>query len=108
MQRGLAIIGVGPGFVKSVLDVKPGAALADQARYRAVMDRIGARNAGSLFVDLAGIRKLVEPALANLPGAASYASDVKPYLAPFDILAFAGVTGDSSDTGTSILTVTNP
>ncbi len=108
VQRGLAIIGVGPGFVKSILDVKPGAALADQTRYRAVMDRIGSSNVSSAFVDLAGIRKLVEPALANVPGTASYASDVKPYLAPFDIFAAAGVTGDSFNSFNSVLTVTNP
>ena len=108
VQRGLAIIGVGPGFVKSVLDVKPGVALADQARYRAVFDRIGSSNAGSTFIDLATIRKLAEPALANLPGAGSYNSDVKPYLAPFDILAAATTAGDTTDSFTSIITVTNP
>ena len=108
VQRGLAIVGVGPGFVKSVLDVKAGSALADQARFRDAMNRVGTKNVSSVFVDLAAIRKLAEPLTSSLPDGATYVTELKPYLEPFDLLASAGVTGDKVDTTMFILTVTKP
>ncbi len=108
VQRGLAIVGAGDAFVKSVLDVKAGSSLGDQARYKAVMDRVGTKNVSSVFVDLAAIRKLAEPLASSLPDAGTYATELKPYLEPFDVLASAGLTGDKVDTATFILTVTKP
>lgn len=108
VQRGLAILGVGPGFVKSVLDVRSGSALADQARFRDAMNRVGTNNVSSVFVDLAAIRKLAEPLASSLPAGATYATELKPYLEPFDLLVAAEMTGDKVDTTTFILTVTKP
>jgi hypothetical protein len=108
VQRGLAIVGVGPGFVKSVLDVKAGSALADQARFRDALSRVGTKNVSSVFVDLAAIRKLAEPLASSLPEGGTYSTELKPYLQPFDVLAAAGVTGDRVDTATFILTATKP
>jgi hypothetical protein len=107
VQRGLALIGA-DAFVKAVLDVPSGASLGDQPRYRNAMDRVGARNRGSAFVDLAAVRALVEPLVSALPGAAAYATETSPYLAPFDVFAFASEAGDKVDRSTVILTVTNP
>jgi hypothetical protein len=107
VQRGLAVIG-GDAFVKAVLDVRSGASLGDQARYKGAMDRVGATNMGSVFVDIAAVRSMVEPLVSALPGAAGYATQTKPYLAPFDVLAFAAQVGDKLDRATVILTITNP
>ncbi len=106
-QGGVVIVGVGPAWVKSIVDVKPGSSLADQARYKDAMARVGTSNASSLFFDIAATRVLVEPLVAKQPGS-TYATDVKPYVAPFDVLA--GATSTKGDTGTIkyVLTVTKP
>ena len=88
VQRGVAVIGVGPAFVKSVLDARPGASLADQPRYQAAAGRLGSSSRLNTFFDLAAIRSLAERSVGDLPsGAGSYAADARPYLAPFDVAA---------------------
>ncbi len=106
-QGGVVIVGIGPAWVKSIVDVKPGSSLADQARYKDAMARVGASNVSSIYVDIAGTRALVEPLIAKQPGS-NYATDVKPYVAPFDVLA--GATSTKGDNGTIkyVLTVTKP
>ncbi len=106
-QGGVVIIGSGPAWVKSIVDVKPGSSLADQSRYRDAMARVGTSNASSVFVDLAAVRALAEPMLRQIPDA-KYATEIKPYLAPFDILA--GATSTKGETGTIkyVLTVSKP
>jgi hypothetical protein len=106
-QGGVVIIGAGPAWVKSIVDVKPGSSLADQVRYKDAMARVGASNASSVFVDVAAVRALVEPLMAQRPDT-NYATEIKPYVAPFDVLA--GATSTSGDTGTIkyVLTVTKP
>ena len=107
VQDGLVIVGSGPAWVKSIVDVKPGSSLADQARYRSAMDRVGARNSASFYLDISAARKLIEPFAASQTGS-NYATDVKPYLEPFDILAGASRTSGGKTVSRSILTVTNP
>jgi len=107
VQRGLVLVGA-DAFVKAVLDVPSGASLGDQARYRNAMDRVGASNRASGFVDLAAVRALVEPLVSTQPGAAGYVTERGPYVAPFDVLAFAGVAGDKVNRGAVILTVIHP
>ena len=107
VQDGLVIVGSGPAWVKSIVDVKPGSSLADQTRYRAAMDRVGARNSASFYLDISAARKLIEPLAASQTGS-NYATDVKPYLEPFDILAGASRTSDGKTISRTILTVTNP
>ena len=106
IQDGLVIVGTGPAWVKSIVDVKPGSSLADQARYRDAMDRVGAKNAGSFFVDVTAIRKLVESHAGST--APNYSTDIKPYVAPFDVLAGATHTNDGNRIVRYVLTVTNP
>ena len=108
VQDGIVVVGVGPDWVKSIVDVKAGASLADQARYRDAIARVGTKNTGSVFVDLTAIRKLVEPLIATTPAGANYATDTKPYLAPFDILAGASTTGDGTILTRFVVTVINP
>ena len=107
IQDGVVIVGLGPAWVKSIVDVKPGASLADQARYRDSLDRVGAKNAGSFFLDISAVRKLLEPLAAKAPGS-NYATDIKPYVAPFDVLAGATRTSGGNHVVRTILTVTNP
>ncbi len=105
VQDGVAIVGIGPAWVKSIVDVKAGASLADQARYKDALGRVGSKNATSVFVDLAAIRTLVQPLVAKDVGA-KYETDVKPYIEPFDILAGASRTSDGKMVSRYILTVT--
>lgn len=90
----LAVIGVGgDGFVKAVLDTKAGASLADQARYKTAIGRVGASNTSQGFVDVAAIVKAVE---AQLPPDVlkAYVKDSKPYVTPFAAFGFGTQAGD--------------
>jgi Protein of unknown function (DUF3352) len=107
VQDGLVIVGAGPAWVKSIVDVKGGSSLADQARYKDAMNRVGARNATSMFIDLAAIRSLAEPLVAKLPGS-NYATEIKPYVEPFDVFAAATQTSDGKNLARFVITVTNP
>ena len=90
----LAVIGVGgDGFVKAVLDTKAGSSLADQARYKTAIGRVGASNTSQGYVDVAAIVKAVE---AQLPPDAlkAYVKDSKPYVTPFAAFGFGTQAGD--------------
>jgi hypothetical protein len=104
----LVVIGYGSSFVTAVLDAGPGASLADDARYRSLLDRIGADNLGTTFVDLTAIREFVEPLIEESASAAEwalYTTDIRPYLEPFDAL-IQGVRKDGElDRAPSIITV---
>jgi hypothetical protein len=89
----LVIAGIGDGFVKSVLDTKPGATLADQQTYRDALGLAGASNTGQLYVDLQSVLDLATQHL-SAAGLAHYQSDLQPYLAPFRAVAAAGSAGD--------------
>jgi hypothetical protein len=95
----LIVLGPGDAFVKSVIDAKPGASLADDARFKGAVERVGAKNLGSMYVDLTAVRELAEHFGASSPGMAAYTKDVKPYLEPFDAFVEATVVdGDNSRT----------
>jgi hypothetical protein len=91
-QRGLFVIGVGDGFVKSVIDTTTGS-LADQSRYKATIDRVGSANAGQAYVDLAA---LLAGASTMVPEGerATFEREYRPYLEPFSAVAAAGHSGD--------------
>ena len=93
--------------MKSIVDVKAGSSLADQARYKDAMNRVGAKNASSVCVDLTAIRTLVEPLIAK-NGGANYATDIKPYVEPFDVLAGATQSSDGKSVSTYVVTVIKP
>ncbi|MGZ8502297.1 MAG: DUF3352 domain-containing protein [Candidatus Limnocylindrales bacterium] len=107
VQGGVVIVGVGPTWVKSIVDVKAGGSLADQARYKDAIGRVESKNASSLFVDLAAIRKLAEPVIAKLPSS-NYATEIKPYVQPFDVFVLTGWTDGEVNRARYVLTVTNP
>ena len=107
VQGGIVVVGAGPDWVKSIVDVKAGGSLADQARYKDAIRRVQARNATSLFVDLAAIRTLAEPLIVKMPQS-NYTTEIKPYVQPFDLLVFAGWTEGETNRARYVITVTNP
>ncbi len=104
---GVVVIGSGPAFVRHVLDAGAGESLADDARYAALVGRVGAAHTGVSFVDIAAVRGLVEGLLseATPEERAEYEESVKPFLTPFDAFVGAGVTGDGLDQQHAIITV---
>jgi hypothetical protein len=103
----VVVFGSGPAFVKHVLDTTADNSIASTDRYKKLLDRVGAKNTGSYFVDIAAIRGLIESAAttADPSAMAKYKSDVQPYLAPFDALAGAGSVGGDLNRATLIITV---
>lgn len=103
----VVVLGSGPAFVKSVLDAGAGASLADDARFKGLVDRVGATHTGVSFVDIAAIRGLVEGLLSEATAAerAEYEESVKPFLVPFDAFVASTVVGPDLDAQHMIITV---
>jgi hypothetical protein len=104
----VAVIGYGAQFVREVLDAGPGSSLADDARFKGFLDRVGAENVGVGFVDVAAIRALVEPLIqAQAPADAwtRYTTDVQPYLKPLDALISNVRVDGTLNRSTSVFTV---
>ncbi len=104
----VTVVGYGRDFVASVLDSGPGNSLADDARFKALLGRVGAENTSASFVDVAAIRSLVEPIAKSMVPAdrwAYYETDIKPYLAPFDALIQATRKDGQLDRSSGLVTV---
>jgi len=104
----LVVIGYGRDFVASVLDAGPGKSLADDTRFKALLDRVGSENIAASFVDVAAIRKVFEPLAQSGATAdewAFYTKEIQPYLSPFDAIVQATRTDGSIDRGSGVLTV---
>lgn len=104
----ITVVGIGRDFVASVLDAGNGSSLADDARYRALLNRVGAENIAVSYVDMTAIRKLVEPlAKANLPADVwtKYDTEYRLYLEPIDALIQATRKDGQLDRSTGALTV---
>ena len=85
----IVAIGYGAAFVNAVLDAGPGPSLAEDARYKALVDRVGAENIGLSFIDIQAIRGLAEPFAKGLVSAdqwATYEKEYLPYVKPLDAL----------------------
>lgn len=94
-------IGYGAAWVRSVLDAGPGPSLADDARFRDLVNRVGGENIGLAFVDVNAIRELIEPLAREAVPAdawALYERDIKPYVVHLD----AFVSGVRRDGGRDI------
>jgi Protein of unknown function (DUF3352) len=83
-----ALVGIGEGFVERVLTLD-GGSLADEPRYtEAIAEFGGASNAGSAWIDLAGIRTAAQealgPMLDDIEGSGSYEAELQPWLLPLD------------------------
>ena len=104
---GVVVIGSSPEFVRHVLDAGAGRSLADEARYSAIVDRVGAEHTSVSFVDLAAVRALLEVHIADETPAerAEYEESIKPFLTPFDAFAAASVAGGDTDQQHAVITV---
>jgi hypothetical protein len=97
------IVGIGDGFVKAVLDTKPGSSLADQAGYQHAIDLVGSSNVSQAYLDLTTVRTAIEALAAGSSGIAAYDSDVKPFLEPIQSIALSYVVGADVSTGRIVL-----
>ena len=85
-----AIVGIGGSFVRRALALDPAGALAADPRYRdSVASLGGTPNAGTMWVDLTGLREAAE-GLIPLDAQTAYQADVLPWLEPLD--RFVAVT----------------
>ena len=103
----LVVIGLGPEFVKHVLDTDPSTSLAENDRFTSLIDRTGKENAGVTFADVTAIRAVIEDFAAGRSGVLDrYEGEVKPFLEPFDTVGGSVVIGGSNpDKATFLITV---
>jgi hypothetical protein len=102
----VVVIGVGDAFIRSVIDTTPDTSLASTDRYEQLVGRVGREHFTSFWLDVVGLRDLVETMGAEAPdGMADYEANVKPYLEPFDAIVGAAVAGAELDRTTIILSV---
>ncbi len=90
------IVGVGTGFMTSVLETQPGASLADQAAFRASMQRGLADSRTSFYLGVPATIDLVE---GFLPAGAlaEWQAEYLPYVEPFEAISIT-----SSSDGTAV------
>ena len=93
-KDGLVIAGADGAFVKSVIDTSSNNSLASSDTYKTALAAAGNSNAGSAYVDIPTIAAGV---VAELPSsdAASFNTDVKPYLDHVGGAAFANIDGST-------------
>jgi hypothetical protein len=90
-----ALIGIGDLFVRRALALDEADSLAARPRYAdAIAELGGNENAGVAWLDLAGTREAIEtafgPMLDEVDPAATYESEIRPWLLPLD--RFVSVT----------------
>jgi len=100
----LVVFGIGEAFVATVLDVREGASLADEERYQTAIAEAGATNNGQGYLDLAAVIAFVGAQLTGSE-ADSWATDIEPWLAPFDGAAFTSSRSDGLMTSRFVVTV---
>lgn len=106
-NKDVTVFGYGREFVAAVLDAGPGNSLNDDARFKALLNRVGAENISVGFIDVNAIRTLAEPLLrTSLPAEqyAFYERELKPYIENFDALIGTNRKDGSLDRGSVIFT----
>jgi hypothetical protein len=101
-------IGSSPDFIKHVLDAGAGASLADDARFKGLVERAGGAHRAVTFLDVAAIRGKVEDLMATSASAqerAEYEESVKPFLVPFDAVITTNAVDDGLDQQHTVMTV---
>lgn len=103
----VVIVGSSPDFVKHALDAGAGASLAKDGRFQGLLSRVDSQQASVTFVDIAGIRAMVEGLMAKAPAAerTNYETSVKPFLTPFDAVIGSANVGSSIDQSRIVITV---
>ena len=97
----------GEAAMTAVLNVKPGASLVDQPRYKQALTRALASSRFSLFLDVRGGVALVE-AVAPPDSLAQWQSNIKPYVDPIESLLISGSTDGSSGRSRFVINVSQP
>lgn len=104
LEDDIAVVGLGEGFVVSVLDVEAGSSLADMDPYRHAIELAGEVNDGAGYVDLAAV---VESIGERFEGAEAerWRTEVEPWLAPLEGAAFISGREDGLMASRFVLTV---
>jgi hypothetical protein len=97
-------LGYTSDFVKAVLDTKDGESLADTERFSSLLDRADVAHAAMAWIDIVGIRGLVEGMIPD-EQRAEYDADAKPYLEAFDAMLATSAPGEDLDESTVIIRV---
>jgi Protein of unknown function (DUF3352) len=97
-------LGYTSDFVKAVLDAKDGESLADTERFSSLLERADVAHAAMAWIDIVGIRGLVEGMIPN-EERAEYDADAKPYLEAFDAMLATSAPGEDLDESTVIIRV---
>ena len=103
----VTVLGYGTSFVKAVLDAGPGNSLADDARFKGLLDRVGAQNMGMTFLDVKAIRELVEPLMQKAAPPdqwTRYTTEIQPYLKPIDAIVSSVRKDGGLDRGSFVFT----
>ncbi|HET7829043.1 MAG TPA: DUF3352 domain-containing protein [Candidatus Limnocylindrales bacterium] len=101
----VVVLGYGTDFTKGVLDARSGASLAQTERFSAALAQAGAGHSALAWVDVVGLRGLVESHL-SAEDRTRYEADARPYLEAFDSVIATYAPGDDLDRGTVIIRVT--
>lgn len=97
-------LGYTSDFVKAVLDAKDGESLADTERFSSLLARADVAHAAMAWIDVAGVRGLVE-GMIPAEQRAEYDADARPYLEAFDALIATSAPGEDLDESTIIIRV---
>ncbi len=101
----VVVLTLDPSFAKAVVDASQGGdSLAKNARFSALLDQAGTKNAGLVWLDLTATRELVE---GILPASerTKYDADIRPYLLPFDAVVTVNVVDGDLMRGTMTLSI---
>ena len=108
LSDGRFVLGLGPGVVRSFLDLPAGQSLGTTPAFSAALASAGGPSTGGFaYLDLRAIRATAE---AVIPSAdrSSYEANIRPYLLPFDRLVVVNGLEGSTTTTRAIITVSNP
>ena len=101
------VLTTGEAAMTTVLNVKPGASLADQPRYKLALTRALASSRFTLFADIRAGLALGE-AMVPADALAQWQSIVKPYVDPIESLLISGSTDGATGRSRFVITVSNP
>lgn len=100
-------LSVGEGFMTGLLNVQPGASLADQAGYKRAAERSLAGSRTSVYAAVRGAVTLVE-GFVPAEMLAQWESDVRPYLAPVEAVSISTTSEAAGSRSRFIITVSQP
>jgi hypothetical protein len=101
------LLGVGEAFMTGVLNVQPGASLADQAGYQTAVGRSLTGSRTSVYAAVRGAITLAE-GLVPAEMLARWQSDIKPYLAPLDAVSISTTSEAAATRSRLIISVSQP